>query len=289
MHNEIVYSTISRVPIRVSYSPYNVYRPEPPHTVSGMHFHDEIEFLRIDHGEFLCHIGDSKVKCRAGDIIYIASRVPHATETLVYGTKTTMLQFAVSNYNSVEISKSLYRFLSAGEAPFHVFKLDTDENRLISSYIDRICTETLSQKPGFDHFISSGVHSIIGHLYRDSLIQDAEAIFNNRYVYKLMPVLTYIDDHYSDQINLPLLSGILNMNPAYFCRVFKKATNSTFTEYLNFVRILKSEKLLTSNSGSVSEIALNVGFSSVSYFNRVFKRFKGVSPSVYRKIRYTVK
>ena len=104
-----------------------------------------------------------------------------------------------------------------------------------------------------------------------------------------MPALKFIDTHYNEQISLESLSATTNMNPSYFCRVFKKATNSTFTEYLNFVRVIKSERLLTSNSGSVSDIALDVGFSSVSYFNRIFKRFKSLSPSEYRKIRYTVK
>lgn len=290
MRNEIVHSTISRVPIRVSYSPYNIYKPTPPHSVCGMHFHDEIEFLRIDDGSFMCYFQDRKIETLPGDIIYIASRVPHATETLVYGTKTTMLQFALQNYSlNVEISKSLYRFLSAGETPFHIFKVDTDENRLISSYIDKICTETLNQKPGYEHFICSGVHSILGHLYRDRLIHDADELFNNRYVSKILPALTFIDDHYREEINLETVSNLLGMNPSYFCRVFKRATNSTFTEYLNFVRVLKSEKLLTSNSGSVSDIALDVGFSSVSYFNRIFKRLKGISPTAYKKIRYTVK
>ena len=144
MKNEIVYSSIMDVPIRVSFSPYNKFRPFPPHTVAGMHIHDEVEFLRVEGGEFLCHAGGTDFTAQTGDIIYIASRVPHATETLQYGTNTTLIQFSVENYtNNINMtgSKSLYRFISNNEKPAHVFRLDSDENRLMTSYIDKICEE----------------------------------------------------------------------------------------------------------------------------------------------------
>lgn len=292
MKNEIVYSSITDVPIRVSYSPYNKFRPYPPHTVSGMHIHDEVEFLRVEGGKFLCHSGGSEYTANPGDIIYIASRVPHATETLQYGTNTTLIQFAVENYTNnsgVPWSKSLYRFITNSEEAVHVFKCDSDENRMLSSFIDRICEEISNKNTGYEHFVTAGIHSIIGLLYRRRILQNTESFFNNKYIDKIMPALKFIDSHYNEQITLEALSTTANMNPSYFCRVFKKATNSTFTEYLNFVRVLKSERLLTSNASSVSDIALDVGFSSVSYFNRIFKRFKSLSPSEYRKIRYTVK
>ena len=292
MKNEIVYSSIVDVPIRVSFSPYNKFRPFPPHTVAGMHIHDEVEFLRVEGGEFLCHAGGTDFTAQTGDIIYIASRVPHATETLQYGTNTTLIQFAVENYtnnSNITGSKSLYRFISNSEKPAYVFRLDSDENRLMSSYIDKICEEISNKNTGYEHFITAGIHSMIGLLYRRRILQNTESFFNNKYIDKIMPALKFIDTHYNEQITLEALSATSNMNPSYFCRVFKKATNSTFTEYLNFVRVIKSERLLTSNSGSVSDIALDVGFSSVSYFNRIFKRFKSLSPSEYRKIRYTVK
>ena len=59
----------------------------------------------------------------------------------------------------------------------------------------------------------------------------------------------------------------------------------TVTEYLNFVRICKAEKLLSSSEKSILEISEAVGFSSISYFNRVFKRVRSSSPGSYRKLK----
>ena len=86
----------------------------------------------------------------------------------------------------------------------------------------------------------------------------------------------------NEQMTLGEIGELLNLNESYFCRLFKKATGSTFTEYLNFVRICKAEHMIK-NGASISESAYGVGFSSLSYFNRVFVRFFGENPSVVAK------
>ena len=105
-------------------------------------------------------------------------------------------------------------------------------------------------------------------------------------IIKIMPVLEYIDKHYSEALTLPELSKILNINEYYFCRLFKKMVNTSFVQYLNFVRVCKAEKMLLSTDKSISEISYETGFSSVSYFNRTFKKYKLSTPGNYRKIKY---
>ena len=77
-----------------------------------------------------------------------------------------------------------------------------------------------------------------------------------------------------------------NLNPSYFCRVFKRASGSSFVDYLNFVRICKSEKMLATSEKSILEIACDVGFSSLSYYTRIFKRYKNCTPNEYRRAYY---
>ena len=79
---------------------------------------------------------------------------------------------------------------------------------------------------------------------------------------------------------------MMGFDRSYFCRIFKSAIGATFTEYLNFVRICKAEKKLATTSESILEISAEVGFSSVSYFNKIFKKYKNCSPSAYRSTAY---
>ncbi len=287
MINEIVYSSIASVPVRAISSPYSGGSPTPPHRASSIHFHNEIELLRIEAGVFSCTAAGQAVTAHRGDVIYIASNVPHETQTLEYGTYSSLLQFSLKNYtgSKTAANKSLYSFINNNEVPVYLFKTGTEENSLISSYLDDIYNEIFDKKPGYEHYVTACIHSIIGLLYRLDILKSNEDLLSNKYIDKIMPALNYIDQNYSEQITLEALSSASNMNPSYFCRTFKKATSATFTEYLNFVRVLKSEQLLASGAKGISDIALDVGFSSVSYYNRIFKRVKGISPTAYRKAK----
>ena len=75
----------------------------------------------------------------------------------------------------------------------------------------------------------------------------------------------------------------VNLNKEYLCRLFKKATKKTISDYINLVRISKASEFLKKNI-SISEVAMMSGFSSLSYFNKVFKDYKHCSPGTYKKI-----
>lgn len=92
----------------------------------------------------------------------------------------------------------------------------------------------------------------------------------------------YIAEHQSEEISLTQVSQAVHMSAFYFCKVFKKATELTFTDYLARVRIETVKKLLLNPHTRVSEAAYEAGFQSLSQFNRVFRRVAGESPSDYR-------
>lgn len=74
----------------------------------------------------------------------------------------------------------------------------------------------------------------------------------------------------------------MNTSTFYFCKLFKKATGLTFTDYLSRVRIEKAKNLLLNPNLRVSEIAYEVGFQSLTHFNRMFRKLAGQSPTHYR-------
>jgi AraC-like DNA-binding protein len=74
----------------------------------------------------------------------------------------------------------------------------------------------------------------------------------------------------------------VNTSSFYFCKLFKKATGLNFTDYVSRVRIEKAKNLLLNPNLRISEIAFEVGFQSLTHFNRVFKKIIGQSPTQYR-------
>jgi AraC-like DNA-binding protein/ligand-binding sensor protein len=92
----------------------------------------------------------------------------------------------------------------------------------------------------------------------------------------------FIQEHQAEDISLGQVAKAVNTSTFYFCKMFKKVTGINFTDYLSRVRIEKSKNLLLNPNLRVSEIAFEVGFQSLTHFNRVFKKILGQTPTDYR-------
>jgi YesN/AraC family two-component response regulator len=101
-----------------------------------------------------------------------------------------------------------------------------------------------------------------------------------------LPVITrakeYIQQNQTEELSLGQVAKAVHTSTFYFCKLFKKATGLNFTEYVSRLRIEKAKNLLLNPNLRVSEIAYEVGFQSLTHFNRVFKKFIGQSPTEYR-------
>jgi AraC-like DNA-binding protein/ligand-binding sensor protein len=93
----------------------------------------------------------------------------------------------------------------------------------------------------------------------------------------------FIKDNQAEDLSLGQVARAVNASTFYFCKMFKKATGLNFTEYLSRVRVEKAKNLLLNPNLRISEIAYEVGFQSLTHFNRVFKKIVGRSPTEYRE------
>lgn len=93
----------------------------------------------------------------------------------------------------------------------------------------------------------------------------------------------FIQENQAEDLSLGAVAKAANMSSFYFCKMFKKATGLNFTNYVSRVRVEKAKNLLLNRNLRVSEIAYEIGFQSLTHFNRVFKRIIGQSPTEYRE------
>jgi AraC-like DNA-binding protein len=92
----------------------------------------------------------------------------------------------------------------------------------------------------------------------------------------------FIHDHHTERLSLGQVAAAVHTSIFYLCKLFKKATGITFTEIVSRTRVEKAKNLLLNPNLRVSEIAYEVGFQSLTHFNRIFKRMVGESPTLYR-------
>ncbi len=262
-------TTVHASPLRIS-TGAGVF---PPHR------HDELELLLIYEGVYVCNVGGKDYVGEAGDVIFVNSGVPHSTRSLG-DAQTGLLQFKQTNFLDPDIAKIIkysVRLNNLSDEPVKILR-----SKDLFDTVKEIFDESESKGTAYEFYVKSGVYRIMGYLYREGILSDAEKLYSTKEMQKILPALAYINSSYAEDVTLEEASAKLSFDPSYFCRLFKSAVGATFTEYLNFVRICKAEKLLSETADSVIEISEAVGFSSVSYFNRVFKKFRGCTPRYYR-------
>jgi AraC-like DNA-binding protein len=92
----------------------------------------------------------------------------------------------------------------------------------------------------------------------------------------------YIQEHQTEELSLGQIASAVHTSPFYFCKLFKKVTGIHFTDYVSRTRTERAKNLLLNPNLRISEIAYEVGFQSLTHFNRVFKRIVGQSPTEFR-------
>lgn len=100
---------------------------------------------------------------------------------------------------------------------------------------------------------------------------------------RLENIRIYCSCNYARQITLDEISRHVGMNKSAFCTFMRRNAGMTFSEYLNYMRLEQTkDKLCHHTDHSIAEIAMDSGFQSVTYFNRLFKRRYGCSPKEVR-------
>lgn len=244
-----------------------------------LHYHDEIELIVITSGTLVATVAGEQKTYEAGKTLFFSPRIPHITYTSAEGGSYILIQFRLEHYlnDDYDVGKYFRRFINNAEIPFAVL-----QNAELSRLAELALTEENERRDGYTLFVKGLIYAIIALLNREGAL----ALYNTENsaeIRKLRPAIAYIDDNFAKNITLDEIAEVQKLNPSYFCRLFKRASGQSFIDYLNFLRICKSEKLLAQKDRSILDVAYDVGFSSISYYNRVFKRYKHCTPTEYRR------
>ncbi len=245
----------------------------------GIHVHKAMEIVRVKSGRMLADVDGSLTEVEQGSILLINGNIAHKLSA--ESAEITLIQVDLSKFigqKSDDEFAALYEFvLSAKRKPY----LATDDEGEIRELFDKIVRAYYESSERGEWYLTAYLYELAAFLYTHSfIVPTAQAGVE---LEKIRPIVALIDRNYTAPLTLDDLSESVGYGKYTICHLFKAVTGSTVFEYINFLRIrLAAEKLGTANA-SVSQVAGECGFSSLSYFNRVFKKILGCAPSKYRK------
>ncbi|AHM60897.1 AraC family transcriptional regulator [Flammeovirgaceae bacterium 311] len=251
-----------------------------------LHTHEEFELNFIQHAPGAKRIvGDNIEVIDSIDLVLVGSNLPHGWFTHEC-TSQEIYEITIQFHRDLFDEKFLkrnqlshIRSLLERSARGIAFSAETAQ-----VFKDRI--ELLTTKSGFDSVLElmSILHdlSLSGNLrsLSNSSFSNEQFNYNSR---RIEQAFEFMQKNYSKEISLADVAGVVNMPEVSFSRFIKKRTGRTFIESLNEIRLGHASRLLIDTTQTVAEVSFNCGFNNLSYFNRVFRKKNGCTPTEFRQ------
>ena len=201
-------------------------------------------------------------------------RSDRETWALVIG-KRLIDQLVISAFGEPGFSRFLDELVGSGSAP-----LMPDSAKIVERECVRLANELDLRRPAFRTHARTLLTEVLLNLYRSSLAGPAESADG---IYRLANIIDFIEKNYAEEISLSLLAGRAGCSPSHFSRLFSHEVGMPVSEFINRARIRKACLLLRQGDRSISDIAYDVGYNNISFFNRYFRKLMNMTPREYRK------
>ena len=270
----------------------SINEPSPTHIMIGLghqtgilpHFHSTSELIYVLEGGFSIATPHSLHPVSTGDIVLTSGGTPHSTvDTISPVTFIVCYLKFTNNFDESNITKYLYSYHSARQNIVYVFKAGTSQNQFIGNIMEKLLEEQTNKNEHYTEMIDLYLRLINTFLLREKIFPGKLPNIDYRSLKKVLPILDYINNNYNSSCSVKEISSLFFLSRSHFEKVFKLATDMNYIEYINYVRLQKSKKLIKDTSKTMAEIAQEVGFSSQTYFCRCFKKFYLCTPIEYRK------
>lgn len=255
-----------------------------------LHWHKYIEVVALPENAKISQppalrINQTVYQLNPGDILLIW---PGEVHEIITNTDSQLigLQFSITVFNELP---DFTPFLNLFRTFHHIRQLSTPQ--LAQSMLVHI-QHMLSVQENKETF--AGVETLIclyemfmdfGNHLKNTILKDTEQYSSGtgKTIEKINIACSYIVDNCEHELTLESTADYIGFSACYFSRIFKQVTNYNFIEYLTLQRIKRAQLLLSDSDMTITEISYQAGFKSISTFNRVFRQYKGCSPSEYRK------
>lgn len=249
--------------------------------VDDLHFHNllEIGYCHEGSGEILLDTG-SVEKYRTGSFTVIPINIPHSTWSDGEGTNYWEFLYIDADTFLSEMYGSDQGF--ARELTARVNKrahiLHETENPALAGTIRAILEEKRTPKEYEGEVEKCLVQKLLLEIARVNPLEARKNDQPLKLKKAMIHSLAYVDEHYAETIKIETLAEVSHLSETHFRRVFENIMHMMPVDYINFIRIQKACEYLKNSNDSIENIAIKVGYVSLSTFHRNFRKFVGASP-----------
>jgi len=247
------------------------------------HFHPEIELVYVEADKGVRHIGDHISTYQGCDLALIGSYIPHLN--FDYGVKATVetvvIQFPETYFEAgLARIPELQKVVDLMERAKTGIAFTGETKRIAGVRLKKL--QYMDRFHQFMELMSIFQFLAVSDEYEDLEVRPISSQTILKQQERMHRIHQFVEMNFQKPIDTQQIADEVNLTLPAFCRYFKKATKVTYTDFVNQYRVQYAKKLLIQDK-NVTEACFECGFESLSYFNRIFKKFAGESPSEFRK------
>lgn len=259
--------------------------------MTAPHAHAAIEMIYVCSGTYEANLDGKLYRFGEGDLLIINAEEVHGIVALSEGENTYIVTRFLPDILYADRSTLL-------EAKYvRPFTLHTSEYQKVftkaeleKTFIPSLILDMLREYRETDYCFDLAIRSSICRMFlwilrywRDQGVDLGNTdSLTDRMRQQIQRVLEYVEAHYMESVTVEEMAQLCSMSYSYFSRLFKQTMRTGFTAYLNGIRIKHAEKLLIETDMTVTDIAMEVGFTTASYFIQQFRELKGIAPKQFR-------
>lgn len=251
------------------------------------HWHPDMECIHVFEGEMFYDVNGEKILLTAGDSIIVNSQQLH----FGYSNQNRECRFAVILFhpglfqsNVHNYQKNVYPVIHSSGITHWFFPKDHPAAGEITKVLLEIFAQHKKRPEDVDCLLIGLFHCLWHTIYQhsnqslhDDNIQESPDV-------KLQKqMVSYVYDHYSENVGLEDIAAAANISRSKCCKIFQQYLQQSPVAFLNAYRMEISCNLLRNTSYSITEIALSCGYNHLSYFSKIFLQKFGCTPNQYRK------
>ncbi len=239
------------------------------------HWHAEIEFVYVVRGKLQIEITDNLYEVAEGQFIIVSPDTLHDFVSTEPGSLIWVARIYLTDIlTCVAFDKNFS---------------DVYQNSIIVNATDKM-KKIMSELVFADYGVFNKCYAVLKATELTVEILNNKACIK-KYIHvemvensaTIVKMQYFIESSLHKDITLSMVADYLGFSPSYCSKYIKKKTNQNFLDYVSSIRMREAETLLRTSDMSITDISYNTGFNSIQSFNRIFKKFRGVTPTEYRK------
>lgn len=254
------------------------------------HWHKEVEFTYVYQGKMRYQVNDKIYELKKGQCLFINANTFHRGEHInkeecKYFAMTFNIHFLANEEELIYKKYVLPVIYSKNLSSFVCLPENKLEKKIIKQvkYIDKCYRKQnlFYELEIKEHLLK--LWQILWEVFESEIEIDIDRNYYKQLI-KIKQITQFIHKHYAEKITLQNIADNLHISISDCSHSFKKFMKESIFEYILHYRIQQSLYLLQDKELSILQISLKVGFSSTSYYSKLFKKYMKMTPKEYRKL-----